>query len=67
MAGIGGGIYGKRLCSLDHRVPVGAERVRRFCEERTKGVLWRHASVNLVKPRADPGRGVETRQGPGTQ
>jgi hypothetical protein len=50
--GIGDGIYRKCLCCINHRVTVGAERIRRICKERTKGVLWCHASVNLVKPRA---------------
>jgi hypothetical protein len=37
---------------MNHRVTVGAERDRRFQKERAGGVLWRHASVNLVKPAA---------------
>lgn len=30
---------------------VRGKRTRRLLEERTKGVLWIHASVNLVEPR----------------
>jgi hypothetical protein len=36
------------LCSTRHPATVRGER--RFIEERTKGVLWRHSSVNLVEP-----------------
>ena len=43
-------MIGKRLCSMSHPAPVRGERAR-FIEERMKGVLWRHSSVNLVEPR----------------
>jgi hypothetical protein len=46
-----GVISGKCLCSMCHSATVRGERSRRFIEERAKGFLWRHASVNLVKPR----------------
>jgi hypothetical protein len=39
----------KRLCSMHH--PATVCRERRLIEERTKGVLWLHSSVNLVEPR----------------
>jgi hypothetical protein len=38
----------KCLCRMPH--PATLCRERRFIEERTKGVLWIHASVNLVEP-----------------
>jgi hypothetical protein len=38
------------LCSMRHPATVRGER--RFIEDRTKGVLWHHSSVNLVEPRA---------------
>jgi hypothetical protein len=41
---------GKRLCSMDHPAVVRGERASRTFRERTMGVLWRHSSVNLVKP-----------------
>jgi hypothetical protein len=45
-----GGMNGKRLCSMDHPAGLGGERASRTFRERTMGVLWRHSSVNLVKP-----------------
>jgi hypothetical protein len=54
MAGVQAGRDGrmteKRVCSLRHPAPVRGER--RFLEKRTKGVLWRHSSFNLVEPRS---------------
>jgi hypothetical protein len=38
------------LCSTRHPATVRGER--RLIDEWTKGVLWRHSSVNLVEPRA---------------
>jgi hypothetical protein len=40
---------GKRVCSARHLAAV--RKGRRFTEERMKGSLWRHSSVNLVEPR----------------
>jgi hypothetical protein len=45
-----GVMNGKRLCSMDHPAVVRGERSSRTFRERTMGVLWRHSSVNLVKP-----------------
>jgi len=42
---------GKRLCSMDHPASSCGERAGRGFQQRTMGVLWRHSSVNLVKPR----------------
>jgi len=47
-----GGMNGKRVCSMDHPASLGGERAGRTIWERTMGVLWRHSSVNLVKPPA---------------
>jgi hypothetical protein len=44
-----GGMTEKRVCSARHPAPL--RRERRLTEERTKGVLWRHSSFNLVEPR----------------
>jgi hypothetical protein len=41
---------GKRFCSECHPAPL--RRERRFIEERMKGILWRHSSFNLVRPRS---------------
>jgi hypothetical protein len=38
------------LCSMHHPATVRGER--HLIEEWMRGILWRHASVNLVKPRA---------------
>jgi hypothetical protein len=46
-----GGVNGKRFCSMSHPATVRRECTRRLCEERAKGVLWIHSSVNLVEPR----------------
>jgi hypothetical protein len=43
---------GKRLCSMGHPATVRGERAGRFFSKRTMGVLWRHSSVNLVRPRS---------------
>jgi hypothetical protein len=48
-AGCGGRMTEKRVCSTSHPAPVRGDR--RFIEERMKGVLWRHSSINLVEPR----------------
>jgi hypothetical protein len=48
LAGGEGGMAEKRVCSARHPAPL--RRERRFIEERTKGVLWRHSSFNLVEP-----------------
>ncbi|HEY8592880.1 MAG TPA: hypothetical protein VIL42_08460 [Sphingomicrobium sp.] len=42
----------KRVCSNSHPATVHRECAGRFLAERTMGILWRHSSVNLVKPRA---------------
>jgi hypothetical protein len=47
-----GRMSGKRLCSTSHPATVHGERSRRLFHERTKGILWRHSSFNLVDPRA---------------
>jgi hypothetical protein len=44
-----GAMTEKRVCSIRH--PAAVRRGRRFTEERMKGSLWRHSSVNLVEPR----------------
>jgi hypothetical protein len=55
-AGVGAGGEGrmseKRLCSMGHPAASRGERAGRFFKKRTKGVLWRHSSVNLVEPRS---------------
>jgi len=38
------------LCSMHHPATVRGIRTRRLIEERARGVLWCHASVNLVEP-----------------
>jgi len=43
---------GKRLCSIGHPASSCEERAGRTFRERTMGVLWRHSSVNLVKPQS---------------
>jgi hypothetical protein len=45
-----GRIGEKRFCSNVHLAPIREKRIDRFMSERTKGVLWRHSSVNLVEP-----------------
>jgi hypothetical protein len=40
------------LCCIDHPAAFRGRRACRLTEERTKGVVWNHASFNLVKPRA---------------
>jgi hypothetical protein len=40
------------LCSIGHPAMFRGERAGRTFEERTMGVLWRHSSFNLVKPRS---------------
>jgi len=47
-----GRMNGKRLCSMNHPAAWHGERALRFFAERTLGVLWRHSSVNLVRPRS---------------
>jgi hypothetical protein len=47
-----GRMSGKRLCSVGHPAQFRGERAGRFLNKRTMGVLWRHSSVNLVKPRS---------------
>jgi hypothetical protein len=47
----GGGIHGKCCCSHSHSAAIRGKRARRLEKERTMGVVWRHASVNLVMPR----------------
>jgi hypothetical protein len=49
LAGRDGAMTGMRVCSCRH--PAAVRRERRFTEERMKGSLWRHSSVNLVEPR----------------
>jgi hypothetical protein len=49
LAGREGVVTEKRVCSARHSAPL--RRERRFIEERTNGVLWRHSSFNLVEPR----------------
>jgi hypothetical protein len=44
-----GAMTEKRVCSIRH--PAAVRRGRRFTEERMKGILWRHSSINLVEPR----------------
>jgi hypothetical protein len=45
-----GGVLDQCFCSVRHPATVRGER--RLIEEWTKGVLWRHSSVNLVEPRS---------------
>lgn len=40
-------IYDLCVCSPRHPVPWHRESHRRVTIERAKGVLWRHASINL--------------------
>src|SRR4051794_6661777 len=47
----GGGIGEKCLCCTGHPASFREEHARRPHRERSLGVLWHHASVNLVQPR----------------
>jgi len=47
-----GEMSGMRFCSVDHSSAVHRECVRRFQEQRAKGILWRHSSFDLVAPRS---------------
>jgi hypothetical protein len=49
LAGCDGWMTEKRVCSRCHPATLRGER--RFTEERMKGILWRHSSINLVEPR----------------
>jgi hypothetical protein len=51
-----GRIGEKRFCSNVHLAPLREKRIGRIIFERTKGVLWRHSSVNLVEPSPSHGR-----------
>jgi hypothetical protein len=46
-----GEMTGLRFCSMGHSSAVHGECVRRFQEERAKGILWLHSSFDLVEPR----------------
>ena len=46
------------LCRTIHPAAFRGRRACRLSKEQTAGVVWNHASVNLVKPRAHrTGRG----------
>jgi hypothetical protein len=47
-----GEMNGLRFCSMGHSSAVHGECVRRFQEQRTNGILWRHSSFDLVGPRS---------------
>jgi hypothetical protein len=51
-AGGDGGMCEKRFCCTSHSAISRGECARRLGLERGLGVLWRHASVNLVEPRS---------------
>jgi hypothetical protein len=44
-----GEMTGLRFCSMGHSSAVHGECVRRSSEERSKGILWRHSSFDLVE------------------
>jgi hypothetical protein len=46
-----GGIQGQCCCSHGPSAAIRGNRARRLIKDRTMGVQWRHASVNLVMPR----------------
>jgi hypothetical protein len=48
------------LCRIDHPAAFRGRRACWLSKEQTAGVVWNHASVNLVKPRAfRTGRGKD--------
>jgi hypothetical protein len=52
------------LCRMNQPAAFRGRRARLLTEEQTAGVMWDHASVNLVKPRAHrTGRGKDAPAG----